>query len=246
MPAELQANTSKLPVSQIFHEGWEKIHGVKGTFFISALIYAVTHIIFNLVEHWSHSTIVSIVSLLITFVLAAGFVYLGLRNVFDMPIKVSHLFEPFKLRVAYRVILANLCLSLTLLAIVAIVVFGGMKLLDLAIRAMGYIPLPKAIMAIMITIGSLIAGYIFIRLSLTVAIILAQKDIGILAALKLSYQVTRHNVWRVVALVLITFFFMLVSIATLGIGFIWFLPLVYNMWGLMYKHLVGPIFDPVI
>ncbi len=206
-------------IGQVLSEGWQRVSGLKGPFWIAAILVLLITMLAAIVltgigsllgiNDTSGLGIVTtlIVQLAITAIIypfMAGIVMMGVRRSVDLPISYHEVFAYF----AYVIPLVVAAILMSLL------------------MTLGFILLiiPGIYLAV---------AYIF-----TVPLI-ADKNLGAWEAMETSRSaVTRHWFKVFFTLVIMGLIFM-ISVIPLGLGLIWTYPMMVSVMGVMYREVFG-------
>ncbi|OGT38729.1 MAG: hypothetical protein A3F11_03825 [Gammaproteobacteria bacterium RIFCSPHIGHO2_12_FULL_37_14] len=229
----MEKNIHLLAVAETLSTAWRKVYGTKQTFIASVALMFLMKIIFlwlmYITKHIPFINAIFVISdALIALLIIYGILYLGIQRAFDLPIHYEMIFITFRLNKAIN--LVGLCLlQLLIVAIPFILAIFFYILLA------SYL---STILALLVNIAfMLIYFWLTFRLCLGVAFIL-DKNVTPLAAIKLSFEATKSNVWRLASLLVIQQLVLLISIIPLGIGLIWSIPFVAITYGMIYKNLL--------
>lgn len=80
--------------------------------------------------------------------------------------------------------------------------------------------------------------YLSITFVFTIPLII-DKQLGIIEAMKTSYSVVNKKWWKFFGLYMTLVFYCILCIFTIGIGFIWVLPLTFLVNGVLYRRIFG-------
>ena len=89
---------------------------------------------------------------------------------------------------------------------------------------------------IAIVISAIGAFYVTISMSLAAAFVL-EKESSPWRAIAASFQATRWNFWRLLALYILQSFIILLGIIPFFIGLIWAIPFSFILYGMIYQRL---------
>lgn len=228
--------TYLLPIWDTIATAWTKMAGSKGTilasFIVSCLITLGCFIgKFIILAYLPFlDGIVSIAIHIINTLLFSGVLYIGIRHIANLPITFDMMFQTFDARVALRIII-YMILEVLLLCIPFIVFIIAMLIFVLPSIIFSFLSF------ILGLIGVILFFFIYYRTSPAMGFILDQQQ-GPWQAIKSAYHVTRHNVLRLLLIHIISIFIFAISIIPFGIGLIWTIPFLYNLYGVFYKRLL--------
>lgn len=248
-PSTNPSNTS-LSINEVFREAWQAVHGFKGTFWLAILIFAIITIIFGVIEtlfsqdntittNTLHTTpvnllivsvLISIASNIINYLLSNGLFYISLRRTANLPIMARMIFITFQSPYILKILAVMLIKYLIVFAYTIILILCTTMIPDT-----GHWHI--ALISCYIVFSALLF-YIFVRLILTELIILDRKQ-SALSAISLSFRSTRGFFWSIFFIVILQILVLIISIIPLGIGLIWSLPLIYLIFPVIYKRLIG-------
>lgn len=206
-------------IGQVLSEGWQRVSGLKGPFWIAAILVFVIVLLAAIVLTGIGSLLginetsglgmatALVVQLAITAIIypfMAGIVMMGVRRSVDLPVSYNEVFAYF----AYVIplVLAAILMSLLMMLGFILLIIPGIYLA---------------------------VAYIF-----TVPLIV-DKNMGAWEAMETSRSaVTRHWFKVFFTLVIMGLIFM-VSMIPLGLGLIWTYPMMVSVMGIMYRETFG-------
>ncbi len=271
-------NHPKLPIIDTIKEAWTNTKGFKGRTWLSFLIIFIITILLAIgiyffipatrtpltTQSYTHLQLVLIALIpqliirIINILLVYGLIYMGIRRINNLSLSMEMLFSAFKYPRFFQLIGLYLIRFILFMFCVIPLYLPSLMILN------GYtIPHTKIIIAICYLLGLIyffIVGvyYLFLRLLVSPLAIL-DKGINPIAAIKLSYNATKCNVLRILAVFILELLVVLACLIPafigayvfkhLGIRMIWCLPLAFGIiWCIpfillvnpvIYKHLVG-------
>lgn len=249
-PMTTNSNNNSLLISEIIKEAWQDVHGFKGTFWLAMLSIIIISIAFGAIQailnpdqntsnvtihHASLnilfiSALISIASNIINVLLSDGLYYVSLRRTANLPILSRMIFTVFQSPLLLKLIAVMFLKFFIVIAYVCFIIICA-----IAIPKTGHWNVALILSYVVSTVFLI---FIFIRLSLSELIIL-DKKISAWSAITLSFQKTKGLVWQLFGLVILQILIVIISIIPLGIGLIWSMPLVYLVFPVVYKRLIG-------
>lgn len=223
-----------LLVGETIYSAWQKVHGAKATIWLAVFItfiigFGIGLIAFSLAKVMPLlGNIAFIIYGVITYLLAMGLVYIGLRRGQDLPISFEMIFQAFKPSLAFKSIAFYILLVIVLLI---------PMLIPVGIHSIaGDSTILRLLTALLFIAGYLVMIYLVVRFSLGLMFIL-DKEVGPVNAFTLSYRATRCNFWRIFVIHILLSLIYSISMIPLFIGLIWTLPLLLISYGVIYKNL---------
>lgn len=218
----------KLVISELVSMAWHKMNGAKATIWLAVLIGFVINVVFEFIDYLTdRNFITGILSYIVSNLISMGVVLIGTRRALDLPIRASMLFEPFRWRFGLRLLLTIILFSIIV----------GIPAFLLFIFAALYQQIGTLVSIILSVIMFAIIIYLVVRMSLTFRIAVMQ-DVNPWHAIKLSFIATQQHFWSLLALLIVNFLIIVVSIIPIGIGLIWSIPYTIISWGIVYRLLV--------
>ncbi len=220
-------NRATFSIREMVGEAWRAVHGFKapfwgGFFFVLCVLiglYVVTFPLHVLGQWLGFSRVVDILSLIIIeiFYLPAstGLFLLSVYRLRQAPVKATQIFIPYRWRIMWRILVAGIILYAV---IIVLSILGALWLF----------PFIFIIVYLMIL-------WISVIWILSVLLII-DKKMGLWRALLLASCATSHRILKVFGVIFVILAFILLSGITLFIGSIWFLPLINNLYGALYRH----------
>lgn len=239
-----------LPIGETMKEAWEYVHGFKGPFwmaFIIIMLISIGILMFKTllltslpvassqVNSLSGSSTTEISNMammlldIISLLLSMGLMYIGLRRVANLTISTGMVFKGFSPLFIFKLLGVEI-IKMLLICIFLFVPF----FINIVMPPINY----GIFIAVIDLVCFLVAYFILIRLSLA-ELVVFDKGLGPIDAIKLSFQATKGFVWRIFWLGLITVLIIIVSIIPLGVGLIWSLPFMMLIYPVIYKRLIG-------
>lgn len=248
-PSTKPSNTS-LSINEVFSEAWQAVQGFKGTFWLATLIFGVITVFIGIIESFFNqdstitidtlhntpvniliiSALVSIASTIINYLLSNGLFYISLRRTANLPMTAKMIFITFQSPYILKILAVMLIKYCIAFVYTIILLFCTYMIPDTGHWHLALISC--------YIIFSVLLFYIFVRLILTELIILDKKQ-SALSAISLSFESTHGFVLRIFIIVILQLPILILSIIPLGIGLIWSLPLIYLIFPVIYKRLIG-------
>jgi hypothetical protein len=207
-------------IEEIIKESWVKTQGMKGTFWVAAIIVLLALIIVGVVletlfgespggEPFTAAVIIKqilsqLISAAVTYPLMAGIFMLGVHRAAQRQISINMAFSYF-----------------------------------------GYV-IPLSIVGVLVTVLSYIGFmllvlpgiYLAIAYMLVIPLVL-DKQLSPWQAMEASRKAITHHWFKAFFLFLLTGVIMLVSLIPLGLGLIWTYPMAVNVMGILYREIFG-------
>jgi len=230
---------------------WQKTYGAKGSIWAAMGIIMLISLAFGIAEGVikvlalgnALYTAVNVISYIINYLLSMGIVYIGVKRATGSPISFNMMFATFKTDLIFKVIGLYLLQILILIPAVLVAVIVPSLLMYALSFVMNSGSVPMVLLTILVyVLASLVILYIFIRIILAMAFVL-DKKCGPWQAITQSFAATRGNVMRLIAIFLLQFCIVIISILLLLVGLIWSLPFSYILYGEVYKTLALNVRD---
>jgi hypothetical protein len=225
-----------LPVWDTISAGWDKVKGAKASIWAGlAIVFLVIlgfYLLDSMVKHFSSTlgNIITLIAQVIIFLLEMGLLYIGIKRAFDEPISYRLMFRAFEAPITLRIIGVYVLQFLIFLPVIVVSIMSILLLSGQSILA--------TIAGILILIiAFFVCIFLAIRMIVSMAFILDQGT-NPWPAIKMSFQATRSNVWRLIAVLLLQSLIVIISMIPLGIGLIWTLPFSIILYGVIYKRLL--------
>lgn len=250
-PTPVEPTTHTLPIEETLKSAWEHVHGFKGTFWLAMLIVILISVLLGIaqalvnppsstttpdaISSFAHNIpllalFFSVLTNILNVLFSDGLFYVALRRAVNLPIKTRMIFTVFRYPLVFKLII------LTFIKFLIVIAFASMMLcFGLIIPASGHWHFLQIITFVAIIC---LMFYVFIRLSMCDLLIL-DKGVDPLSAIKLSYQATHGFSWQILWLIILQILIILISILPLGIGLIWSLPFTYLVLPTIYNRLIG-------
>lgn len=232
-----------LPVWDTVSTSWEKVKGAKESIWAGALLTICIAIAIGILAaigkniHPIVGSFFNFIYAFVNFFLQLGFIYIGIRRAADLPISYKQIFRPFKLSILSNLILLYIIKFLIYLPFIILMATGMFLNQSFIIFSIG------SLISLLAYIGLI---YLSVRLLLSAYFILDKGDLSPFDALKLSYNATRGNFWRIIGVLLCQIGILILGLITLGIGLIWFIPLILIITGTLYRRLQANIPDKLL
>jgi hypothetical protein len=225
----------ELPVWDTITTAWDKAYGAKKTFWASIAVLFVIVFTIGVAQGLTDSgadeknfisIIIGTIGNIVAYFLQLGLIYMGINRAIDRPIHYKMLFRTFNLPLALNIVGLYTLQVLLFLAPVVIAALGVFLISG-----------PSTVLGVLLCVVAFIAfAILMVRLSLCMAYILDANSTP-LTSIKQSIRATTGNFWNLVAVFLIQFLIILVSIIPFGLGLIWTLPFGFICYGTVYQRL---------
>lgn len=252
-------NYYQIPIKNTIAAAWKITNGVKGSiwaalgiiFLIGCGLQIFQMLLFILPPIMAIS--ITVVAQIIFLLIQTGLFYLGIHRAFDLPVSYTSIFRTLNVELAWKVIVLYLLQILILLLpfLIEWVTFYytiGAKIepsidqADPLLNTASHIvfTLSGIVFFMVYILSKIVMFYLVIKMMLSVAYVL-DKKMTPWAAIKSSFIATKHNVWRLIAVMILQICIVLISIIPLGIGLIWTAPFSIVLYGLIYKRLLTQV-----
>lgn len=236
--------TYKLPVFASIADAWHKVHGVKGVFFLGFLLmvlfdrmsHSLTNIVnaavtpsFDLVMAALASVILSVMGTL----LSMSMVYIGVERAYDKSIKATMLGYGFSFMLFIKLIGCYILIAIPLIVPLFFLFLPAQFSPEWGALTHWLAGLSYVLCIIFALYYIFLINRLFIAPTLVIV-----ENLNPWAAIKRSYRLTKSNVWRLIGLTIFMIIMMMIGILTLGIGFIWTIPLTMILNGVIYRRFV--------
>lgn len=229
---------STLNVIETVKTAWHKVSGSKKIFWAGLGLIILIRLILIALDKGSDYTGPGIIALFIALVSLAiiiiqtllywGLIYIGARRALDQPIQFDNYRYTFDFFLFLKMI-GLYILTVLIMIIPFILIFIPLIFKDSHII--------QLISPLFYLVGALLLIYLAVRLYL-IKVLVVFKKMNPWTAIKLSFNATKGNVWRLIGLMLINLGILIVSIIPLGIGLIWSIPYLMINYGVVYKKLI--------
>lgn len=225
----------QLPVRDTLATAWHKVHGSKKTFWAAIVVLFLTAIGFAIVEnvtrHFSHGLahLINGISQITLHLMQMGMLYLGILRARETSINYRLMFRAFDWEIGLKVIGTYILLLLIFLSFVFLIAFSLFATHD-----DGNIATFAGAIISLIAMAFMLFFSVRLFLALGLALDIKANPIN---AIKTSWKSTGGNFWRLLAVLIIQFIIVLVSAIPFGIGLIWTIPFIYNLYGTVYNRL---------
>jgi hypothetical protein len=233
--------TYRLPILDTLNTAWDKVKGVKGTFWaVMGIVIALEFVIgiFTGLFQGPHGQLPIALGLLtfvvglIVLMIAWGMLYFGIQRAADQPIQFSMISYVFNTSLFFRMIGVYI-LQMLILA-------GVSALLGVAFVVTHFLPGGGAVVVgiLVYIVWLIVFVHVIFRMYLSKAFVIA-RHMGPLTAIYASFAATKGNVWRLVGVAFCSVLVFFVSAIPLGIGLIWSLPFLFINYGEVFKRLTS-------
>lgn len=231
--------TYLLPVWDTISDAWSKVKGTKGSIWAAIIVIALIAIGAQLLAYVISTAIPNLEGLfnfiiqIIEFLLQMGVLYIGIQRARDLPFNWRMMFRAFEWDLGFKVIL------LYVLQVIIFIPFIVLIIIGIVVQSMNSNSLASilATAVVLFFLGGIGIFYLMIRMYLSMAFVIDQR-VRPWQAIKLSFQATRSNFWRIVAILIIYMIILIIAAIPFFIGWIWVLPMGYILYGLVYKNLL--------
>lgn len=225
-----------LPVFDTITTAWNKMSGSKatiwGAFLFSFVIMIGVVIFISLFSVFFPflKPVIGLVANVISILLFSGVIYIAIQHVSNNPINFSMLFVTFN---------SPLILNILAVAILRILIFLIPSLIIMGSISMAYLPIPlSGLLGFIIFCAALVILFIlYYRLAPVFGFVLDQ-NLGPIEAIKAAFQATRYNVLCLLGIHLLAIAIFIISLIPFGIGLIWTIPFLFNLYAVIYKRLL--------
>jgi hypothetical protein len=213
-------------IGQVIHEAWSKVSGTKLTYFGAILWYVVISALciglFDILLHFFHNAndpiykFIQHLVLICLYPLWIGMGYIAARRSVNLPITSKQVFYSYHFfwRLIGKLLLVSIIAHLISPSIV------------------------RSFMGIYIAAIGLLMIYLMFGLAYA-DLLIVEKNFRILQALSVSFRgFTRHG-FKIIALHIVMGFIFLLSAIPFFIGLIWSIPLLLNVYGILYRTIFG-------
>lgn len=228
-----------LHIRETLATAWHKVKGSKKPFWQALTLIILVKFSFMLLTFVSIpmpliNSLVILIDQFVSLLFAAGLINLGIQRAFDLPMSYDQVFKPFQFNTFIRIIgLMILEMVIIFIPIFLLIIFTLMMSTMFATLESS---IAKFFVALPYVVITLIVIYLTFRMILGLAFVL-QKNVGPWQAIKMSFQATRENVWRIFLLFILQQIIVIISAVPFGVGLIWAIPFMYILFGTIYKNL---------
>lgn len=243
-----------LHIKPILQEAWQKTKGFKKKFWgalgfvvlvflaISVIESAITTLL-AMAAPSSHldKNVEAIFNIVNGFVLAplyAGLFLIGIRWVTGQTIRASLVFRGWQVpKLFWNLILTIFILDVLVFLIAFVFILGVLLFLSHAL-------LLKILGGIICVIAVLFLIYLFVAYTLT-QLLAIERELTAWRSFLISIRAITQHWFKVFAVCLVILLLSMVGFLTLGIGLIWLLPMIFNIYGIIYRDIVGAQVRPL-
>jgi len=230
-------------IGEVLSEAWSKVKGSKGTiigatFVAFALMFFMFSITANIsvavtkiapVLGYAIQFALQIIVTALTYPLIAGLFLMGIRLAANYPIRFTMIFDFFNK--ALPLLLSYLLINIVIFVPVALLV-------GLAFALTFAVGLPNAVFVLAIAISVIYSIYLGIAYIFVLPLI-TERNLSPWQALETSRKAVQQRWFKVFALMMLCYIFLLLSGFTLFIGLVWLLPLSGIAFGIVYRTIFG-------
>jgi len=236
------AENISLPVIETVKIAWSHVKGAKGAIWSILGFVALMQGLIAVLSYMTQSmgggalfviVIFQIIVTVIQLILAWGLLYVGIQRALDMPLRVGMVRYVFDGGLFFKMI-GFYILQIAVLLPAVLLFFSPVILTQFFADSL----LVDSISAVLCVIAVVLAIYLVFRMYTAKGIIISKK-VNPLRGIEESFNATKSNVWRLLALTLINVAIIIVSVIPLGIGLIWSVPYALISYGVVYKKLVS-------
>lgn len=225
--------TYNLPVLDTVSAAWAKVHGAKGTIWAVVGLFFIAQVVLAMLSNIPGLMMISnLVSWIVQIMAGGSLVYVGIRRAQDAMIQFGMIKDVLVTRTILCLIGVAILEAIILIPSIILSFLGIVVNMPSNPHAM------PALAGVFYILAFIYAVIVLVRMWLANGFIVDKKS-GPWTAIKLSFKATKGNFWNLVGLIIIKLFIALLCGITLGIGFIWGLPLLMIIFGEMYKRLVN-------
>ncbi len=251
----MTTNIASLQVFDSIKAAWEKVGGVKATFWAGLLCVFVVYVGLILVQMLTESLgggfalgaisgIAKIALQIVLLLLFVGLTYLGVLHTRGVPIQFNMLGYVFNGATALRLVGVYLLKMIFFVPLIVLMFLPMIIAFVMALGASAEATEPSLAVAgafsagsvIVAIVGGVILLYLMIRMLYAELAVVAQQ-MGPWTAIKYSFKMTKGNFWKLFGLLIMNMLIYIVSIMTLGILLIWTFPYFFINFGLVYDTL---------
>ncbi len=240
-------NTLFFSPTEAVKTAWNKVHGVKTTFFIALLILVVLQLMTMYLNKQINPTkidwndiyilIFMLIIGVVRVMLLAGLNYLGIQRAENVPININMISYGFSISLFFKIIWLSF---ITMFLFMVIGVIAGLAVPFLIAKFLALSSaMAKLIMILAWFFSGVLALFFAMRFSMANGIVIMEKDLTAWKAIKKSYRVTDGQVFNLFFLMVVNIGITALTILTLGIGFIWTIPYLFINYGEVYKRLIA-------
>lgn len=238
-----------LQMKTILREAWQKTNGMKKNFWmafgivavaVAAVVFVEALMTMPLLLFWPQirldkiaGNVFRIVNDFIFFPLVTGLFLLSIRHVTGQAIRSSLVLRGWKIsKLFWNLILALFIFFVLVLPIGILFAIGAGIFSNPALSL-------KILGVIICVMGGLLLLYLLIVYTLAPLLII-ERELGAWQAVSISIRTVNKHWFSVFAVrVVMMLLAVVLGVITLGIGLIWLIPMSFNMYGVLYREMVG-------
>lgn len=229
----MSTNTYSLPVFEVIRTSWEKVKGAKGTIWAVVGIFFAIGIVLSLLGHIPGlKSLISIVNIFFQAIYSGCLMYVGIRRAQDAPIQYGMIKDVLDMRTILCLIGVILLQFVFLIPAIIIAIIA-------TIVTMPENPHAMPVLGNILFIVAFIYGLIVIVRTIISNGFVVDKKLNSWQAVKSSFCATKCNFWKIIGLLIMCVLISAACIITIGIGYIWGVPLLTIMLGDVYRRLSG-------
>lgn len=238
----------KFSILETIKTAWHDINGTKRVFWTVSAMLAVVICLLVLLEIKIVLLLLSpgltaliiivarVISAAISILFGLGLVYLGIQRTSHRVIEVGMIKDVFDLTL-FKNVIGLYILQFIMLFPVAVLFYVSTHFI---------VYFPNVILnnfgefgrSIIVVVSLIVLLHLLMRLSLTKAIIIAEKT-SPWTAVRRSFMATKSHVWKLLGLFFFNIILITISVAPFGIGLLWTIPFCFINYGVVYKKLTS-------
>lgn len=233
-----------LSIRDIFTTAWSKVYGAKASIWGGLIIISAIMLLLNYIEHGIEGKInqgtfaslgtlimIGLIVQLIQFLFHTGMIYMGIQRSQNLPISYRMVFRAFQsFELELKLIVLYLLQFFVVLIPIALMVYSYIMLDDNENSTNPFI------WWMIFTVGLIALIYLSVSMFLSIGIVI-DKGQGPWSAIIQSFRLVKPHFWRIIGLLIAELLILAISAIPLGLGLIWTLPLVFIVYGEVYKRL---------
>ena len=262
-PSLISPTVTRLPIKECMRVAWGNLYGAKKALFLAFLLAIVAYILSGFIYGFIHgfligfthaarlpadaidksgtwivsSLVLRFILLLVTALVAAGVLYLGIRRAANLSINVKMMFDVF--RQATRIIILKILLLFIIVLLASLLFIPNILHHSFTNTNVGDVSATVKILTAICYLAVIpLFIFVVIRLSMALPLVLDRK-LNPIKAIKLSFIGTRKNFWRLFLIQIVGLLAVALSVVTVGIAGIWLIPFIYILYGVVYQKLFG-------
>lgn len=229
-------NEYQFPVRDTLEAAWQKVSGAKATIWAVFGLVILNLLFFGILGGLTEafvgkmaSQIPTLIGMLLQVILFWGLIYIGIQRAKDLPIQYTLFKSVFNLDLFFKML--GVYILQILIAAATVVIILPVFAIDSDALIM------KIIAVILSVIWYVVLIYVLLRMFFAKAIVI-DKRINPWVAIKMSFAMTKGNVWHLFCFGVFCVLALMISLLPFGIGLIWSLPFIYIAYGLAYRRML--------